>query len=305
MQRGELLDLLATGDSPLAEAQSALSAAQEVWRQDPHCVRLLEAIGDYAAGADIDPLSDRRLVASVAEAFVGHVTPALAAHPLGQVPVRHGHDSRVSSMLLAREGRALLSLVAREPGLHERRAVGFDATIRRELVLAGKGRGRIASRCDATLSFEPCALEPPASFVLDGRDSALLVDEVETRLVSLRLDLLPVVAVAAREYALETGEFLHQSAGDAQESREELALAILGRMGRSDAVPLMVEFTREGSDHLRWQALRECIALDTAAGLAALRTIAGDPADSLNRPAAALLGDLRAAHPQLAMLEVA
>lgn len=305
MRRGELLDLLAAGDSPLAEAQAALSAAQEAWRRDSRCATLLKTIGQYAAGADIDPFADRSLAASVAEAFVCHVTPMLAAHPLGQVPVRYGHASRVSSMLLAREGRAMLSLVAREPGRHERRAVGFDGVQRHELVLGGKGAGRVVTRPDATLRFEPCVLQPAVSLALDGREKALLVDEVETRLVSLRIDLLPETPIAAREYSIETGEFLHQSTGDAQESREELALAILGRMGRGDAVPLMAEFAREGSDHLRWQALRECIALDTAAGMTLLRAIANNAADSLNRPAAALLGELYATHPQLTMLEAA
>ncbi len=104
-----------------------------------------------------------------------------------------------------------------------------------------------------------------------------------------------------REYALDTGELLHQSAGDAQESRVELALALLGRMGRTDAAPLMAEIAREGSDHLRWQALRECIALDTATGFAALKAIAADPADSLGAPArcparAALRGASGACH---------
>jgi hypothetical protein len=74
-------------------------------------------------------------------------------------------------------------------------------------------------------------------------------------------------------------------------------------MERMDAVPVMVETTHDGSDHLRWQAVRECIALDTAAGLAALRAIAANPADSLHAPASALRERLHASHPELAALE--
>jgi len=302
MQRGRLFDLLATGDLALAAGQAALSAAQTAWRNDLRRAGLWDAMIRSAAGDDADPFANHTGAKAVAQAFVDHIVPVLSEYPLGQVPVRAGHDMRTSSLLLAQEGRALFSLVAREPGRHVRCAVGFDGTIRRELVLAGKGAGRLVTRRDTALRFETCALEPPAAFLLDP-PRALLVDEVETRLVSLRLDLLPVTPAPAREYSLETGEFLHQSASDAQESRLELALAILGRMRRGDAVPLMVEFTRAGSNHLRWQALRECIALDTAVGVAALRTIAADAADALHRPANALLDQLCATHPQLAMPE--
>jgi hypothetical protein len=286
----------------LAEAQTALSAAQEAWRSDPRCAGLLAAL------AGPNPLADRARAEDFVHAFVSHVLPALFTHPLGQLPMRYGRDGGVGSLLMAREGKTLLSLIAREPGRYERRAVGFDEGARHEIVLAGKAGGRLVSREDGALRFTQCTLERGTGFALDPGCEALLVDEVEVRLVSLRLDRLSETPSATREYSLETGELLHQSTGDPQESRLELALAVLGRMERADAAPemaAMTHFDSGASDHLRWQALRECIALDTAAGLAALRQVAGNTADSLNRPAEVLFDQLCAAHPELAELEAA
>lgn len=304
MRRGALLDPETGGNAALVEAQRALSAAQEAWRKDPRCAASLAAIELYGAGAEIDPFAEPALACALVEAFVGHMLPALAAHPLGHVPMRHGQDPRVSSLLLVRSGRALVSLLTREPGRCERRAVGFDEGARHEFVLAGKGWGRVARRREDVLDFEPFVLEPGSVLALDPGHEALLVEEVESRLVSLRLDRLPASPVPTREYSLGTGELLHLSAGDPAESRLELALAMLGRMGRVDAAPLMADLVRgdglDTSGHLRWQALRECIALDTATGLAALETVAGDPADSLRGPAHSLLGQLCATYPELA-----
>ena len=50
---------------------------------------------------------------------------------------------------------------------------------------------------------------------------------------------------------------------------------------------------------MRWQALRECLSLDTAIGFNALQVLAGRTEDPLHRPAGELLGTLLAAYPQL------
>ncbi|WP_374405973.1 hypothetical protein [Pelagerythrobacter sp.] len=107
------------------------------------------------------------------------------------------------------------------------------------------------------------------------------------------------------EYRLSDGALLHRAAGDCHESRSELMLALLGRMERRDAVPAMAALAREGSDSLRWQALRECLALDSAAGFGELARIARDCADPLHAPARSLHADLCARHPQLAQQEAA
>ncbi len=53
---------------------------------------------------------------------------------------------------------------------------------------------------------------------------------------------------------------------------------------------------------LRWEALRQMLALDAARGLALLAALAGDAGDPLSTPAAALERQLRANRPDLAAL---
>ena len=80
--------------------------------------------------------------------------------------------------------------------------------------------------------------------------------------------------------------------------------ALLGRMGRADAAPVLAELAlQQGEDSLRWQALRECLALDTAQGFAALLSLARNADDPLCAEAGALRVQLVEAHPQLLQLE--
>jgi hypothetical protein len=85
-----------------------------------------------------------------------------------------------------------------------------------------------------------------------------------------------------------------------------MMLALLGRMDVAEAAPLMAELALEDSDSsLRWQSLRECLALDTATGFLALAALARRPHDPLAGPAGALRAQLVEAHPQLLSLEIA
>lgn len=58
------------------------------------------------------------------------------------------------------------------------------------------------------------------------------------------------------------------------------------------------------SPHLRWQALRECLGLDSGAGFAALTGIAQRSDDPLAAPAGALRAQLLEAYPQLAEVNI-
>ena len=54
-----------------------------------------------------------------------------------------------------------------------------------------------------------------------------------------------------------------------------------------------------GGQSLRWQALRECLGLDTALGFATVCRIAAQPDDPLSAPAGALRAQLLETYPQL------
>jgi hypothetical protein len=128
--------------------------------------------------------------------------------------------------------------------------------------------------------------------------------EVERHLVALRLVRTAAEPGPSREYDLADGALLRQSAGDLRASRHEMMLSLLGRMGRAEAAPLMAAVATEpGGDSLRWQALRECLALDTATGFRALSAVARESDDPLAGSAGALRAQLVEAHPQLRDLE--
>jgi hypothetical protein len=132
----------------------------------------------------------------------------------------------------------------------------------------------------------------------------MLLRDVEGCLVTLRLQRRLRNAGPTREFRLTDGELVHQAAGNVRDSRIEVMMALAGRMGRKDAAPLLAEIVREeGSAALRWQALRECLALDTRVGFTTLCAIARSPSDELAPPAGALRSQLIEAHPQLADLE--
>jgi hypothetical protein len=138
---------------------------------------------------------------------------------------------------------------------------------------------------------------------LDLRAEALQVLAVERPLVALRLQRSPRDPEPSCEYDLATGALLRQAAGDARTSRHEIALALLGRMGRTEAAPVMAAIAREPGDAaLRWQALRECLALDTAVGFVALCRIACNPDDPLAEPAEHLRRQLLETHPELRLI---
>jgi hypothetical protein len=85
-----------------------------------------------------------------------------------------------------------------------------------------------------------------------------------------------------------------------------MMLSLLGRMKRREAAPLMAAIAEEdGPDALRWEALREALALDTAAGFAALCRVARAPLDPLAEPAGALRAQLVKMHPELLALKEA
>ncbi|HYD24502.1 MAG TPA: hypothetical protein VEB68_06875 [Croceibacterium sp.] len=294
-------------------AQAEMIAAGDAWRASPGVAGLLAELERFGAGAALGECalleaafdgaaSPRALADGLCRRFVA----ALAGEPMGQLPFRHGFNGQVSTLLLARSGRAQLILHAREPGETAYASVGCSDAIRYEAVLAGTGAGQVVRHDPRSgrIAAQAVALRPGVRIELDLSREALQVRSVERRLVTVRLHRFAAEPGPSREYRLADGTVLHQSAGDIRASRHEMMLALLGRMGRGDAAPVMAEMAREPGDaSLRWQALRECLALDTAAGFRALGEVARAAADPLAASAGALRAQLLEAHPQLLALE--
>lgn len=294
-------------------AQAAMVAAGDEWRRETPVANMLAELARFGAGEPIEacPALDAVFTLGAApDALTGSLCRRLAAvlerEPFGHPPFRHGFDGKVATLLLARAGRAQLILHAREPGRWDHATAGFSDALRFEAVLAGAAHARVVRFGEAagTFTAEGIKLGAGTRLALDLSRETLQVLEVDSRLVTLRLHRFDAAPGPSRDYALADGALLHQSAGDMRASRQEMMLALLGRMERREAAGEIAALAREpGDTSLRWQALRECLALDTAEGFRALSDVARGAEDPLAVPAGALRAQLVEAHPQLLALE--
>ena len=312
---------LRSNRAPQQQAQNAIEAASIAWRAEPGADQILTELDQFGDGAPLEACPQLEAVFTgqgEAERLIGlmsqHYCAAIAAHPYGHPPFRNGYDGTLGSMLLARAGRAQLILQSREPGTFEIPGHTFNDAVRFDAILGGSASARIVrltsvhdgpEEFGAEFGAESLHLQKGDRIALDLATETLLIDSVDRRLVMLRLLRTNANPQPAREYDAVTGAFLHQSAGNLAISRQEATIALLGRMGRTDAAPHCAAVAlADGDMSLRWQALRECLAMDTAAGFASLCQIARRDADPLAGSAGALRAQLLEAHPQLAQLEV-
>jgi hypothetical protein len=292
-------------------AQLATSGATEAWRSEPAAATVLADLARFGAGAPLAgcPALERLFAGGVeaqrlATTFCRRRARVLSDEPFGHPPLRHGFDGTVSTLLLPRAGRAQLILHAREPGQAELSSVSFSDAERFEAVLAGEAEARIERGTGGRLVGEAMVLRKGVRLALDLSNEALRVTAVRRRLVSLRLHRTAAEPRATREVSLADGALVHRSSGDLSASRHQMMLAVLGRMKCAQAAPIMAAMARApGEPSLRWQALREGLALDTALGFAALLAIARSADDALCAAAGALRAQLVEAHPQLRALE--
>lgn len=301
--------------APQRRAQAALEAARDGWRAEPAVCALLGELDRYGAGACLgdcprleNALADLSDARALVEPLVARLVSGLAAHPLGHAPLRHQYAQGLAVMQLAQAGRAALSLVcyeARPANCDIATTVCFAGGERRELCLAGGAEARFfevlreePGRAD--LDCESRRLTSGDALAFAGARHTKLVDRPQGRLALLRLSRTEAAPLPAREYRIADGALVHCASGDRAESRDEMAAAVLGAMGRGDAAPVLAGIVNaSASSHLRWRMLCEALALDTAIGFAALSGIAADLEDDLASYAGALRASLVERHPEL------
>ena len=298
------------------QAQAAMGATCTAWRADRAVAAAIGNLDRYGAGAPLEAcpalealFTDQVSAPELTEALMRHFLPVLREREFAHPPFRHSHAGSLSTLLLARSGRACLTIHAREPGQWSHELAAYSDALRYEAVLAGEGEARIvrcAGQPDGTPQIDSEAVQLAAGcrLALDLNSETLQVMSARVRLVTLRLQREADNPAPSREHALADGRLLRQASGSIKSSRQEMMLALLGRMHRTEAAPVMADMAREGGDpSLRWQALRESLALDTAAGFTALVALARRPHDPLARAAGALRAQLVEAHPELLALE--
>ena len=312
-------DLLAlrSDDAPQRHDQIAVSAAVQGWRGRAQFARLEREITSFAGGESLGTLPvltqlfkpGGQAAGRLVDALIAPLVAALQGQPLGEVPLRHYVDDRSALLVLSQSGGAALTLQVIEPSGHRllprARTVTFTPGMAHERILAGAGEADLVSLDAqlpdrAELSVKQCRLAAGDCLSRDSGRHSQLIRSVTKPLVILRLQRRGGPGDLTREYDLSDGRFLAQAAASPRETRLELVAALLGRMGRSDAAPLLAAMAEEeAAQSLRWQSLKECLGLDTAIGFAALQRIAGREDDALAAPAGALRAQLIESYPQL------
>ena len=311
------IQALRSNDAPQRHAQAELALTHERWCAGARYQAIEAEMQRYGAGEALDRLpvlADLFTPGSSAardllDSLFGVLLAELRARPFGQVPLRHFCNARLASLLIASVGSVGLvvqtidgaGLRRRDPFL----TASFPPGETWEHVLAGTGEAELLEIVGqrpggVELQRRPCSLVPGTVNRRDGSRESLMHLSIPTSLVLLKLQRRVEGGAVAREYRLSDGVQLHQAAASLSESRLELAAALLGRMGRSDAAPLLAAMAEEhGGDSLRWQSLRECLALDSRTGFVTLCRIAGRADDPLSGPAGALRAQLLETYPQL------
>lgn len=311
------LQALRSDDAPQRQTQAQLHRLVTQWRASGGGAGIEPALASYARGTaltQLPPLArlfvpGHAAALRLARDLIDRFAAALNAAPWGQVPLPAKLDEVTATIVLAATGNAALVLQATDgAGLRRRppaQSASFSPGETHDHILAGTAQARqVELRGEtpegAQLVEVRCDLAAGQVFTRDGARQALLLDAAPTLLVTLKLQRRPAIGSVTREFRLEDGTLAHQAAGNARDSRFELAAALLGRMGRSDAAPLLAAMAEEqGGQSLRWQSLKECLGLDSAEGFAALGRIAQRADDPLATPAQALRAQLLQTYPQL------
>lgn len=296
-------------------AHAAMTRAKAAWEAEPSVRAALGQFVQYAAGEAVEELPAlQRLVTDhvfARRAFVAWqeiFAKALREEPLAQIPYRHQFSNGLSVLQLAIAGEAALSILhyPAMPGTHPPPTACFADAERFEMVLEGSASARM-------IRLEEWDRITVEMLDLAGGDAMALTDDRATRqvlasptgLTMLRLSRTPASPRPSREYRLADGALVHQASGSRRDSQREMMVAALGAMRHGKAAHALagVAGERDASDHLRWQALSQCLCLDTATGYAALAGLASDADDTLAGPAGALRAQLLEYHPALSQLE--
>ena len=290
----------------------AMEEALEDCRREPRLAAVLEELLRYGEGGDfahcpalVALFEHTGAARDLLRPLIGRLTALHRAYPLAQLAFRHRSQAGAHVLQIAARGHATLSLVLQDQDAGAEHIIAtFADADQREVVLTGKANACLfeivaEERDRVILNSVRTELQSGARMKCTGPRQSRLIKPSHDSLLTLRLARTAGRPRPTRRIDVRSGRIVHRASGNAADSRAELAMLLLGRMGRDDALPVLAARTRTGDAQLRWQALRQCLALDAAAGLPLLERIAKDHADPLYQAARALLAQLQRERPSL------
>lgn len=158
------------------------------------------------------------------------------------------------------------------------------APVRDDFSLAGAGRCR---------ALPPIALEDGAVIRLDGRTDAMLITDAQTDAVTLTATIRLGAAPVMREYARDDGRPLRAATLDEGAARSQMLLTLLRASGRRDAGAAFDAATRDPAFFVRWDAMRQWLAIDADAAAPRLaEMVRVDPNADIRAAATATLAQV-------------
>ena len=283
------------------------------WRETPSVNLLLQDLREFGAGSEIEEcpaLAQLVTDPATASGFVSDWTKCflepLAKDPLGEIPFQQSYSRGFASMRIAGSGRASLALLRYEPvpAATMPTSASFSDREQIEIVIAGSAHG-LHHTLEVDKEGSPAITSCPQTWGVGERIATAPkfqsrdVIKVEGSFTLLHLSRVAADPVASKSYALDDGALLQQVSGSKLSSQIEMAIAVLGAMGREDAAKPIAEVSAKGPAHLRWEALRQLLSLDARQGFDCLSGIANCAGDELSMPAQHLKEQLVRSHPQL------
>ena len=288
-------------------------AAARTWQNSDTVARLSDELRRYGEGGDLgdcpslrDLLSNLESARQFAGGWIGSFLDALRASPLGEVPFRYRQSGGYSTIQLLRSGRATLSLSA-----YERQSATADTQTAllvdrdtHELVLFGRAQGVVHALSEER---HPSSIESAnvswsaGNTVKSHARRSRQITEVSGSMLVLQLSRASKQPRPTREFDLASGRLVRSASGNQADSRDFLALGVLGVLGHKEAPEVMralaEDHTREPD--LRWEAIRQLLACDLEVGMRVLGAISHDSKDCLHQPASRLRTTLLQHYPQL------
>ena len=300
-----------TSSGGAARTAAALAAARAQWLANPQVVAVAQDLARYGAGGSLRACAalhalvhDHSAARRFAEGLIGALLAHLRQRPLGEAPFRFKVTRGLATIQLLEDGGATLSLVAYEPLAEAeppRTALFSDREVH-EIALSGEASGvRHVWNGEGDLVCEPLRWRAGDTIRLRPRCEARQVLDVARSLLLLQLTREPARPAPTRLVSLDTGETLRTASGDKSASQAVMALAVLGALREDGALEVMEQTALNPNEDqdVRWEAVRQALALGPARGLELLDQLAARVDDPLGSPARALRAKLLDAQPDL------
>ena len=296
--------------APGADPRGALDAVQRNWLAAAATRVVAADLRRYAKGSALADggalhaaLTDHAKASALVQPLVQSTLHALGQHPLGEAPFRFKVSRGLSTLQILQSGRATLSLAAYEPLPHcaPETALFSDRELH-EITLSGRaltalstwsGEGLVTTRHERYGLGTARSLKP--------RLQSRQILKVERSLLLLQLSREPETPAPTRLVDLATGETVRIASGAKATSEAVMALSVLGALGDRSALDVMERTAlndHEDAD-VRWEALRQALALDPVRGIKLLDRLANRDGDDVSAPARKLSAQLLEAHPDL------